>query len=119
MGNLLSALNQVIATFVNVLKEILCGGLEQKDLIIVVTVMRQIATLLADELIVQTAVGDVASSVIRAQSQLLWSGILLVRLLVFVMIGATPVVYVVHTTTHIVVDLAAAADHVMRMHLLM
>ena len=57
--------------------------------------MRQIAALFADEFVVQTAVGNVASSMVRTEGLLLGARILLVRLLVVVLIASA----------HVVVDL--------------
>ena len=58
--------------------------------------VRQIATLFADEFVVKAAVGNVASSMVRTEGLLLGARILLVRLLVIVLIASA----------HIVVDLA-------------
>lgn len=85
LGDLLATLNQIICPLVNVLKEILSSGFQQKNLIIVVTMVRQVTALLANELVVQAAVGDVISSVVRAQRKVLWTRVLLVRLLLLVM----------------------------------
>lgn len=40
LSDLLATLDQIIAAFVDVLQEVLGGGLEQKNLIIVVPMMR-------------------------------------------------------------------------------
>ena len=87
LGDLLATLDQIIAALVDILEEILGGGLEQKNLVVVIAMVRQITALLADQLIMQAAVSDIATPVVGAQGQLLWSRILLVRLLIFVMIG--------------------------------
>ena len=87
LGDLLATLDQIIAALVDILEEILGGGLEQENLVVVIAMVRQITALLADQLIMQAAVSDIATPVVGAQGQLLWSRILLVRLLIFVMIG--------------------------------
>ena len=67
-----------------------------------VTVMRQIAALFANEFVMQAAVGNVASSMVWTEGLLLGARILLVRLLVIMLIASA----------HVVVDLT-------RMHLLL
>ena len=63
------------------MEEVLGGGLQKEDLVVVVAMVGKIAALLADELVVQTAVSNVDSAVIWTQVlfEALW--VLLVGLL--------------------------------------
>ena len=83
LHDLLPALDQVARPLVDVLQEVLRGGLQEQDLVVVVPVVRQVAALLADELVVQAAVRHVVSPVVRAQAQLAGrpGQLLLIRLL--------------------------------------
>ena len=62
--------------------------------------VRQVAALFADELVVQAAVGHVAAPVVRAEGQLLRTRVLLVRLLVFDLIAHS----------NIIIDLMTGVD---------
>lgn len=70
LRDLLSAQNQVARSFLDVLEEVLRGGFQQQDLVVVVPMVGQVAALFADELIVQGAVSYVVAAVVRTQSHL-------------------------------------------------
>jgi len=63
----LTAVQQTRSALVDVLQEVLGGGLEQQNLVVVVPVVAEVAALLTDELIMHAAVGYVVSTVVRAQ----------------------------------------------------
>ena len=67
LGNLLSTLHQIRRALIDILKEILGGSFQQQDLVVMVTVMRQVAALFADQLIMEAAVCHVCSPVVRTK----------------------------------------------------
>ena len=79
---LLATLKQVARAFVDILQEILSSRLEKQNLVIVVAMVGQVTALLTDQLVVQLAVRDVVSPVVRTQGHLAaWARVLLVRLM--------------------------------------
>ena len=80
--DLLATLDQVACPLINVLQEILSCSLQQQDLVVVVTMVRQIAAFFAHQLVVHRAVSHIVPSVIGAQVELAARArVLLVRLL--------------------------------------
>ena len=61
-------MKQVAGALIDVLQEVLRGSLQEKDLVVVVPVVRQVTALLAHQLIVQAAVRNVAAPVVRTKS---------------------------------------------------
>ena len=78
----------------------------------------QITAFLANELVMQTAVSDISSSVVRAQCKVLWTWVLLVRLLLLVMADLHGLVVVDLGGVYLVVLLAAwmVPMHWMNLH---
>lgn len=67
LGNLLPALHQISRALIDVLQEVLGSSFQQQDLVIVITVVRQVTALFTDQLIMEATVCNVCSSVIWAQ----------------------------------------------------
>ena len=67
LSNLLPALEKVSCTFINVLQEVLGCSFQEKDLVVVITMMGQVTAFFTNQLIVKAAIGYVSSSMIRAE----------------------------------------------------
>jgi len=72
LSYLLSARDQILSSVVNILQEILRCSFQKQNLIVVVPMMGKVATLFTDKLAVKLAVGNVAATVVGAQSLIAW-----------------------------------------------
>ena len=68
LSYLLSARDQIRCSVVDILQEILRRGFQKQNLIVMIPMMGEVATLFTDKLTVKLAVGNVAATMIGAQS---------------------------------------------------